>query len=60
MTYTVKCKKCGAVKKTNYQQYKKKEEAGTLKKHTCRKCQDKVRKAKKQVAKKTHAKTKKK
>jgi len=42
--YTVKCKKCGAVKKTNYQQYKIKEEAGTLNKHVCRKCQEKAMK----------------
>ncbi len=45
--YTLKCKKCGKVKKTNYQQYMKKKTAGTLNKHICRKCQNQARKAKK-------------
>jgi hypothetical protein len=42
--YTLTCRKCGAVKKTNYQQYKKKEKEKTLGNHFCRKCRREMKK----------------
>ena len=42
--YTLTCRGCGVVKKTNYLQYMKKKEAKTLGNHYCRKCRKKQKK----------------
>jgi len=42
--YVLSCCKCNAMKKTNYQTYKKKEKAGLLNKHICRKCKKQEKK----------------
>lgn len=36
--YTLKCCKCGADKRTNNQEYKKKKDGGQLETYVCRQC----------------------